>query len=115
MQGNPTQLPSERCLERLPLAEDPIAAHVLSKPRPFVYADQLAVVRDPQYRGTGRLLAKRLVEDAAKGRVSQILCSISHYPIRNTPSLNLAFKLGFKHLEEIEFDSLTFGIYKKEL
>ena len=96
-------------LERFDFTNDQIAQYILTKQKPFIYSDQLAIVREFQNRGIGVKLMKRFLTDS-KGL--DIFGAVAHSPHRNESAIRLHMSLGGRCIEEIEvYDGLVFGIY----
>ncbi len=97
-------------------ASDEIAARVLELPKPFVYADQVAVLPEFQRKYVVTWLTERLEDEMRRRHIETLYSAIPHTPWCNNASITLATKLGHRHREDVTTHSgLTFGIYEKIL
>jgi len=101
---------TDQHLDQLNFEGDEIVKHLKTRPRPFIYVDELGVKKNHQNKGTGYWLMRRMIAENAK---TPLLGAISHAPIRNEKAIAVCLSLGSKLEEEITiYDGLTFGIYR---
>ncbi len=94
--------------------QDPLISHILSKEKPFVYFDMIAVAPTHQRTGIAQKLEERVFSLASTVGVRHCFGVICHAP-RNEPSIAFHERLGWVFKEEIDHAGLTFGVYHKPL
>lgn len=96
------------------MGTNPIFSYLRTKPKPFIYSEQLGVQKTYQRKGIGIALQRILFDDARERGDRTIWGAVAHNPA-NEPSIYLLKKMGYTSEEEIDVDEMVFGIYKKEL
>ncbi len=103
-------------LKDLKLPDNEIDEHIandLEKGKGFVYVDQLAVAKEFQGRGVGKLLMQKVFEAARKDGFVRAYSAIVCQPLRNPASEKLHLSAGFRLVEEFAAYGKVFGIYCK--
>jgi GNAT superfamily N-acetyltransferase len=92
------------------LAQDKAVEHVMALGDATVlYADQIGVDLEARSRGVGQhLAASAMASDPA----AHFLAAIMHKPAKNTISLRLALRNGWRLSSEILDNGFTWGIYE---
>lgn len=91
-----------------------LVSNVLSKEKPFVYVDMIAVAPTHQRSGIAQKLEERVFSLASTVGVRHCFGVICHKP-RNEPSISFHKRLGWRLEEEIDYADLRFGVYHKSL
>ena len=93
--------------------EDKTFDFIFSQKKPFILADQLAVLYEYSYQGIGKALFDKFFEDLLETGTTDIYGELLHKPARNNASINFCKSLGFEEINEItNNDDHTWGIYK---
>ena len=66
-------------------------------PQPFLYVDQIAMLRRAQRQGIGRMLYRRLSDHATARGISVLCCEVNTSPL-NAISLEFHARLGFSQI-----------------
>jgi hypothetical protein len=92
------------------LARDRVVAHILALGDATVlYADQIGVDLEARSRGIGQHIATAMTASNPNAR---FLAAIMHKPARNTISIRLALRNGWRLTTEILDNEFTWGIYE---
>jgi len=95
------------------LARDKVVAHVLALgDATGLYADQIGVDLEARSRGIGQHLATAMM---ASNPSARFLAAIMHKPARNTISLRLALRNGWRLSSEVLDNEFVWGIYEFRL
>jgi N-acetylglutamate synthase-like GNAT family acetyltransferase len=93
-----------------------IIKFLLKQKKPFIWGDQIGVLKEYAKQGIGGLLMDRLISQSNKNKISAIYVDILHNPFRNEASISFCTKKGFNQIREIEnSDKKIWGIYKKTI
>lgn len=92
---------------------DEIVAHLLKNfSSNWIYADLLAITKEKQGKGYGRMIMSSFIDDC-EGKI--VYGAVAHKPWKNKESSRLLNFFDFELVEEIEvYSGLKFGIYMWE-
>ena len=92
---------------------DAIIQHLLARKQSFLYWELLGVDRLYHQKGIGTALTHHFLHAITYSSYTLVYAAVAHKPHMNSVSSALLVSCGFVLDNEIIFDCLVFGIYKK--